>query len=519
MAHPVVAAAIELFLAQTESRYLRTVYINPTFAVNGDGTTWTQAATPGAAGAFNAWGTGTWVAGAIDLTHFWRDQTRYLQAAETQVNNVVVYTVTAGPMVGILMGTHDPATGAQIRDNTRHARIWSASGKGIDFGTAGTTRQNFVVDNIDCRALARTTSSGFNYGFTNAAAAIDTYAGITLIRCIADGYVAVTLKGKDLRLFDCKANGYADAYTLQSVSVQALGNRLFEPAEFLPIDATTYDSFSQEIVGAFTTELARVEYNDFTKPVPSDKQCVYLYCGGGTNANTPTGPVTIRHNKVSNGNQAIYSALDNTEVAYNWVDQAWNHNDPDGGGAGDARAIAIVANNAFVHDNLTTNSQFASGITFTSTAGTHRVHRNTFDGVERGFTATSGTWTLDWRDNVVVRSPQTLQPDTDCLYVKTVSSITLNASGNLYYGTADPANAFFVASTYKNFATYKSANEPTAQFAVPGYDATHCPTPGGNLAGQGGTGGGCDINGRAREYPTSIGAFEYVRARPTRTLP
>lgn len=518
MAHPVVAAAIELFLAQTEGRYLRTVYINPTFAVNGDGTTWTQAATPGGAGAFTSYGTGTWASGAITLTTFWRDQTRYLQAAETQVNNVVVYEVLAAPMVGILFGTYDPATGAQIKDNTRHARIWSTSGQALNLGTASTKRQNFVVDNMDCRGLARTTSGGFNYGFSNSAAAIDTYVGITLIRCIADGYVAVTLKGKDIRLFDCKANGYSDANTLQSVSVQVLGNRLFEPAEFLPIDATTYDSFSQEVIGAFTTELARIEYNDFTKPVPSDKQCIYLYCGGGTNANTPTGPVTIRHNKVSNGNQAIYSALDNTEVAYNWVDQAWNHNYPDGS-AGDPRAIAIIANNAFVHDNLVTDSPFASGITLTSTAGTHRVHRNTFDGVERGVSATSGTFTIDWRDNVVVRSPQTLQPDTDCLYVKTISSITLNASGNLYYGAVDPANAFFVASTYKNFATYKSANEPTAQFAVPGYDTTYHPAISGNLAFAGSTGGGFDLAGMSREYPTSRGCYETVRDRPSRTLP
>lgn len=518
MAHPVVAAAIALFLAQTESRYLRTVYINPTFAVNGDGTTWTQAATPGAAGAFNAYGIGTWASGAIDATHFWRDQTRYLQAAETQVNNVVVYEVLAAPMVGILFGTYDPATGAQIKDNTRHARIWSTSGQALNLGTASTKRQNFVVDNVDCRGLARTTSGGFNYGFSNSAAAINTYVGITLIRCIADGYTAIALKGADLRFLDCRWNGYQDGCDVQSVNVQALGCKLFDAAEFLPILDTNYDSFSVSIIGAFTTELMRVEYNDFRKPIPSDKQCIYLYCGGVTNTNTPSGPVTIRHNKVSNGNQAIYSALDNTEVAYNWVDQAWNHNYPDGS-AGDPRAMTIVANNPFVHDNLVTNSPFVTAISLACSAGTARVHRNTFDGIERGFTAYTNTFTVDWKDNIVVRSPQTVQPNADCVYVQYDATVTVTASGNLYYGTADPAAPFNVAWTYKSFATYKAANEPTAQFAVPGYDALRFPTPGGNLAGKAGTGGGCDINGRAREYPTSIGAFEYVRARPTRTLP
>lgn len=517
MAHQVVAAAIELFLAQTEGRYLRTVYINPTFAINGDGTTWTQAATPGAAGACNAWGTGTY-AGTFDATHFWRDQTRYLQAAETQVPKLDVYEVQSAPMVGILLGTYDPATGAQIKDNTRHARVWAASGRAMQLYTASTKRQNIVVDNMDCRALDRTTSS--SHGIFATAPTIDFYAGITFIRCVADGFAAISVLGKDYRFLDCCWNGYSDGCSAQSVSVQALGNRLFAPADFLPIQDTNYDPLTIPIVGSFTAELMRIEYNDFRLPVPTEKQCIYIYCGAGvTNFASPTGPVTIRWNKVGNANQAIYSALDNTEIAFNLIDRAWNHNDPDGSGAGDPRVITIIANNCYVHDNLFTNSPFASGITITSTAGTHRVHRNTFDGVERGVQATSGTWTLDWRDNVVVRSPQTLQPDTDCLYVKTVSTVTLNASGNLYYGAVDPASAFFVASTYKNFAAYKSANESTAQFAVPGYDATYCPAPGGNLAGKAGTGGGCDINGRAREYPTSIGALECVRARPTRTLP
>lgn len=522
--HYAVEEAIALHRAAVDRVMLRTIYINPTFAINGDGSTWTQAASNGAPGACNAWGTGTY-GGTFGPTQFWRDRTRYLQAAETEVPTVTVYATDGSPMQGIVLGTYDPATGEQIRDGTRHARIWRATGgTALALGTAATNRRNMTVDNLDIRMAERTMDTGFRFGVSFNAVRYDEYIGVAVIRCILDGFRSVSGGGAGVKILGNDFNGWGSGFEIQSTDVLVLGNAVYHPEwetrqEWAALTHTTpYDA-------SYTVERLVVEYNDFRKLVMSQKECINIQCtpAGNTQINPPSGPVTIRHNQFSGEAQQVRTTIDNAEIAFNTFDRIHNVVDPTVNG--NPAAIALHAKNAFIHDNFVYSppdmpyGAFVN-ITYGATTGTNRVYRNTVIGTRRMIScgAPGAAFNLDVRDNVFVRS--TYQGGTDtAAFMAMLGTIAYTASNNLYYGTNEGAIQFNVLGVNRTFAQYQSAVESTATFAVPGYDTNYHPAISGNLAFAGSTGGGFDLAGMAREYPTSIGAVETVRQRQTRTLP
>lgn len=318
---------------------VRTIYINPTFAINGDGTTWTQAATPGAAGAFNAWGTGSWVSGAQDLTHFWRDNTRYLQAEVTTYGTtVVVYAC-----VGCVFGTYDAATGEQIQDGARHAKIYAASGHGVNLGGFSATRRLFLFDNIDVRALVRTTSG--NYPITGFAAR-DYRADIAIVRCILDGYTCSAITCAGLTYIGNGFYGYGDGIGGQTTLARAEFNTKLNDAS-LPINPAEFDGIAFQCRDSDTVESYVARNNDLRLAVgvTTAKQGVYFYNSNdaGTVATLhptdATGPMVIERNLIRGANQGVLSMFNATAVLRNTIDDSIAWGRPCGAADAVSRAI------------------------------------------------------------------------------------------------------------------------------------------------------------------------------------
>ena len=527
--HPAVEEAIALHRAAVDRVMLRTIYINPTFPTNGDGSTWTQAASNGAPGACNAWGTGTY-AGTFDSTHFWRDNTRYLQAAETEVPTVTVYATDGSPMQGIILGTYDPATGDQIRDGTRHARIYRATGgPALQLSDAALNRRNILVDNIDARVADRTATTGFRFGISFNAPRFDDYTGIAIIRCILDGFRAVSGGGASVTILGNDYNGWGSGFELQSTDLVLCGNAIYHP-EWETRQQWAGLTHVLPNGDGYTVSRLCVEYNDFRKQVMTEKECINLQTTpiGQTSDSTPSGPVTIRYNMCSGAAQHIRTTLDNTEIAYNTFDRI--HNILDASPGGGACAVAVHAKSCYIHDNFAYSppempyGTFAK-FTYAATTGTHRVHRNTVVGLRNAASAapSGASFALDMSGNVFTRSTYQ-NNDGNSAFVTTLGTVTYTAANNMFYGTNEGAIQFQVGYVNRTFAQYQSAVEPTAEWGPPDYDENYRPMnkangDPGNLIAKVSPGGGYDITGRIRSYPATAGAYEYQRDRRSRTLP
>lgn len=509
-----VEAAIKELIASLSIPIARTIYINPTFAVNGDGTTWTQAATSGGVGAFNAYGTGSWVSGAHDFTHFWRNGTRYLQAAETTYNS----TVTVYASVGLIFGTYDPATGAQIQDNTRHAKIYAVTSHGINLGGLSATRRLFLIDNLDIRAMNRTASGNYPlFGF----AAHNYRADIGIVRCILDGYTCSAISGAGQTFIGNGFYGYGDGIGGVGTLLRAEYNtKLSGPT--LPILPTTYDSCAFQTNDTYTVESYVIRNNDLRLPVgeTTDKQGAYFYNtnAAGTvatlNPNAPTGTMLIERNKIRGADQSILALFNNVVVRHNEMDEAIS------------RMITLWGNGCTIEGNRGKGTNTATALSLNASAsapiGTTTVRNNEFLDVGVGITDYTSTAarTLVLENNIIKRVKQTVQGDTEMRFISTTSTCTLQASNNTYfYDQADTAELFSIGSVVKTWAQYLAGwdaaglntdpqlgeNGGPASAASPSYRSGKLPTYTARA-----------LNGIPRWIPPSRGASEYVQARPSR---
>lgn len=480
------------------------VFINKTFTVNGDGTQPYQAGTPGGVGAFNAVGTGVY-GGTLDLTHFWKDSTVYLLVAEeTYPYQVVVYNC-----IGAELGTYDGQSGARIQDGTRHAKVVSASGQAINLGTVGASRNNFTVDNIDMRAAARTTSSGFNYGFSCSAAAHSTEVNVAIRRCIADGYVAITGSGAGFIVEDTVIGGYSDGLSLSTTRARAERCSLLD----LPIDYTTYDSITFQTVDANTVESYVAKDNNLLSARYSNKQGVYFYNGNTLATHPPTGVMLIENNVISDRNQCILSQFGGVVVRRNKILRAYDATYLDGSG-GDPRAISLWGSNNIVIANVVSESPYARGLSLGNQAGTNYVLSNQFDGIESGISDYAGTTTRTTiaMNNRLTRSLKTAAvPNSDRWFLSTVSQVTLTVGGNQFYAPDLDAVAetalFVIAGTNKTQTDYL-ATEPGARFDAPWLDGDYRLLSGAPTRGAGKHAGYIlDRDGRLMPNPPNIGAY------------
>lgn len=511
-ARGVVEKAIDELIASLAIPIARTIYINPTFAINGDGTTWTQAATPGGVGAFNAWGTGSWASGAHDFTHFWRDGTRYLQAAETTYGaTVVVYA-----SVGLIFGAYDPATGAQIQDNTRHAKIHAVTGFGINFGTFASTRRLFLVDNLDVQALNRTASGNYPLSGT---AAHDFRADVGVVRCILDGYTCSAMAGAGQTFIGNGFYGYGDGIGGAGTLLRAEYNTKLNDPD-LPIYPAEYDMCALQTNSTYTVESYIIRNNDLRLPVgvTTNKQGAYFYNSSAVlSPNSPTGSMLIERNLIRGATQSVLAMFNDVAVLNNQIDGpiTWG--------------INMWGSRCRIEGNRGTGSATATAISLNASAsapgGTTTVRNNEFLGVCNGLTdhAATAARTLILENNIFQRVKQTTEADTAMRFIATTSTCTLQASNNtFFYDPADTAELFSIGSAVKTWAQYVAgwdanglntdpqlaANGGPASAASPSYHSGKQPPYAAYAR-----------NGIPRWIPPSRGASEYVEARPTRTLP
>lgn len=512
----VVDRAIAELVASLAITISQTRYINPTFTIDGDGTTWTQAATPGGPGAWNSYGTGSWVSGAHDKTRFWRNNTRYLQAAETEYGStVVVYAC-----VGVVFGTYDPATGAQIKDNTRHAKIRAVTGHGINLGGFSATRRLFLIDNLDIRALNRTASGNYPLsGF----AAHNFRVDVGVVRCILDGYTCSAMAGAGQTFIGNGFYGYGDGIGGAGTLLRAEYNtKLNDPA--LPIYPAEYDMCAMQTNDTYTVESYIIRNNDLrlAAGVTTDKQGAYFYNSNaaGTvatlNPNTPTGPMLIEGNRIRGANQAVLAMFNNVVTRYNDIEDSV------------AMIMTMWGNGCTIEGNRGRGGPAAIALALNAStsapAGTTTVRNNEFLDVRVGITDYTSTAarTLVLENNVLSRVQQTTQANDAMRFVSTTSTCTLQASNNTYfYNPADTAELFSIGSIVRTWAQYLS-----------GWDAYGLNTDP-QLADGGGPASVTSpsyhsgkllpyvsraANGVPRWIPPSRGAGEYVEQRPSRLV-
>ena len=131
-----------------------------------------------------------------------------------------------------------------------------------------------------------------------------------------------------------------------------------------------------------------------------------------------------------------------------------------------------------------------------------------------------GSVAVKFRNNLIVRAPLLLDASRTRL-VTCNANVTLTAASN-HYDWEDGSPTFQSNFVDYDMAGWQASIESTAQSGDPMIGSNGAPQTGSPLilAGtQGVLGGSTDVVGTTRWAPPSIGAFEYVMARPTRTLP
>lgn len=483
-------------------------YIDPTRGVNGTGTF---------ADPYNTWGTAGW----------WVPNTGYLQkAGTTYPNQIVVYN--NGPYY---LGTYDPLTGNPIRDNTRHAMVRSLVGgqRALMLGTLNPAgRNNISIENMDLRGPR--ISTAFSEGVSGTSPTNDAQTNIQIRRCILDGNCAVQISGAGILIEDCLAYGWDSGLVLASSNVRVRRNKcihIIDPGAPKVGYDPEWDSIVVNLaVGAVPGELY-IENND-CNGAGTLKQGIHINYMGTGREPTLGGRVFIRGNKIAHSRQAIYSDLSNALIENNHISDVYTvpgftYLDPnyvDGSSA----CISLTASNATVRGNVALGN-VADGTMFVAAAsvGETIFEHNSGIGVRCGPYFASdggGAVTATMRNNLIVRAP-VLLPAEKTRLVTVGSSVTFSASKN-HYHWADGSPTYQVNFVDYDFAGYKTACEPTAQSGDPMIGSNGAPQTGSPLILAGSQGvltGSRDVERTTRWAPPSIGALEYVRARPTRTLP
>lgn len=482
-------------------------YIDPTRGVNGTGTF---------ADPYNTWGTGGW----------WVENTGYLQKAETEhPAKITVYN--SGPY---FLGTYDPMTGAVIRDNTRHAKVRPPAGsRALDIGTlVSNGRDNISVDNMDLRALRLNTS--FTDGISGNAPTVNTPINIQVRRCILDGKYAAAIQGAGILFEDNLGYGYDSCFNMSSANMRFFRNRcihIIDPGE----PKVGYDPEWDSIISNFpvggTPDEIYIEDN-YMDGAGTLKQGIHLMYNPGGAEPTGGGRVIIRGNKIVHTRQPIYSGLSNVLIENNEFSEVYTLPGFEwlnaGYVLGSGVCISLLASNCTVRGNIALgNVVDAILVSVSGVAGSDTlIEHNSGIGVRSGVYVGNlgGASTVRLRNNYIRRSPVLVAP-TSTRLVTIAPNVALNANNN-HYAWDDGSPTYQVNLVDYDFAGYKTACEPTAQSGDPMIDDSGAPQVGSPLilaGAQGVLGGSADIRRTTRWAPPSIGALEYVRARPTRTLP
>ena len=478
-------------------------YVDPTRGVNGTGTF---------ADPYNTWGTGGW----------WVPNTGYLQKAGTTYGaKIVVYN--SGPYY---LGTYDPLTGNPIRDNTNHAMV-RAPKRALELGTLiSNGRDNISVDNLDLRPPR--TSVGANEGIYGGAPAANTPVNIQVRRCILDGNYAAGIQGAGLLFEDNTAYGWDSCLNMNSTNMRMRRNRcihIIDPGAPKVGYDPEWDSIITNIPVGISPDEIYIEDN-YCDGAGTLKQGIHMMYNPGGPEPTRSGRVIIRGNRIKNSRQAIYCSLSNALIENNEFSNVYTlpgfeYLDP-GYVQGSGRGISLRASNCVVRGNVMRDN-VSDGILLTIDAATGQtlVEHNSAIDVRSGlYASATAAASVVFRNNLIRRSTVIFAPSETRL-ITTGTNTTLTAASN-HYDWEDGSPTFQSNFVDYDMAGWQASIESTAQSGDPMIGSNGAPQTGSPLilAGtQGVLGGSTDVVGTTRWALPSIGAFEYVRARPTRTLP
>lgn len=466
-------------------------YIDPTLPINGDGSFLTP---------YNVWGTAAW----------WVEGDTYLQKEGTTYNGTAT-VFNNGPYV---IGTYDATTGDQITDNSRHAKIFNPTGRGLALGTLAVGgRNNITVDNLICIGEVGPTSFREGISGTNATGP-DLALNIVIQRCVVDGNYGIQLRGKGIVIRDCRIGGYNDGLVLLSTGAIVENNTVAAfPTNDGTWDGITFDLYST--VG--TPDTIIVRNNRVTHP-GSYKQGIYLYAGPATAAATTVGTIIIEDNYVDGFNQGIYCAFSNAQIRRNIVKNAYDPGYVNGESGGDARAFTVIADNCKITNNIAIESPYARFISLTATSGTTEIINNTVINLESGVGATTGTHTVTMENNLFIRTPQTIQPDSSMRFVNKIGTVTLNANHNHYYWPNGSFQAEVSSGVNPTWAEWLSTYETTATTGEVSFESNWELKSNSSLKYAGiFSRPRRDAYGKQMNIPPSVGAVEYTRPRNSRT--
>lgn len=490
----------------------QTKYIDPTAGTNGSGS---FASPYNAFGGSDAW----WVSG-----------TRFL-IKENTTHAATVYmgsSTVNGPFV---IGTYDAQTGEQIKTkDDRRAKIRvSTSAAGINMGAlanGGTGKQNIALDSLDILCSQRTdlncsAVTGLTAGSEDTSTAVP--INVQIYRCALDGFRGAYIRGAGITVQDCSARGYKDPIHLRTTRAIVNDNYIYQDAPWFSGE----DWGSDCIYCCVGTLVAQPEYfeikrNTIISPnyTNSAKHGIYIGADGLSPLKAPTVGAIVEDNYVYGCYQNFLIYLPNTELRNNRsIITKSNH-------------FAILSHDVLLQGNYVDSriipasayTRIPRGVMMipnsTGAYGTTRLVNNTFRGITMAFSHSGTNEDVEIANNVFSRRSVGggFDEAANLFVVCNTPAKLLFGGGNFYYW--EDGTPIFTMNSAKTWAEFKAGYDTTARNEIPLFDENGYPTDASNLTASGVVSrGGRDGNGTMRWLPPASGAFEYVRSRPTRTLP
>ena len=488
----------------------QTKYIDPTAGTNGSG----SFASP-----YNAFSgsDGWWVSG-----------TRFLVKEGTTWAGTVYMggNTVNGPFV---IGTYDAATGEQIKTkDDRRAKIRvSTSAAGINMGTlanAGTGKQNIVLDSLDILCSGRTdlncsAVTGLTAGSEDTSTAVP--INVQIYRCALDGYRGAYIRGAGITVQDCSARGYKDPIHLRTTRAIVNDNYIYQDAPWF----SSEDWGSDCIYCCVGTLVAQPEYyeikrNTIISPnyTNSAKHGIYIGADGLSPLKVPTIGAIVEDNYIYGCYQNFLIYLPGTELRNNRsiITKATHFN---------IQASGVLLHGNYADSRIVPASAYtrlprASWAYASADFGTTRYINNTFRGMTVGLHYSASAEQYEFTNNVLTRRAVGGGFDEAANQFMLFADATkASFGGGNFYSWEDGVPVFTMTSN-KTWSEFKASFDTTARNEVPLFDENGYPTDASNLTAGGVVSrGGRDGNGTMRWLPPASGAFEYVRARSTRTLP
>lgn len=486
----------------------QTKYIDPTAGTNGSG----SFASP-----YNAFsGSDAW----------WVSGTRFLikEGTTYQASIYMGSSTVNGPFV---LGTYDAATGAQIQTTgSRRAKIRvAASAPGVNMGTlanGGTGKQNIVFDSLDIATDLRTdTNCVAIYGLAGGTADVapTVPVNIQIYRCRLDGNRGTYIRGAGIVVQSCYVRGWYDGINLITTRAVVNDNYVYQDAPRITSEDWGSDAIILTIGATLVPqpEYYEVRRNTIISPNygNSAKHGIYMSADGVGQMKVPTIGAIVADNYVYGCYQSFLIYLPQTELRNNRsiITKATHFNIQ----APNVLLTGNYADSTIVPDSSYPRSPRASWAFATANYGTTRYINNTFRGMTTGLHYSASTEQYEFTNNVLTRRPVGSGFDEAAnQFLLFADSTKATFGGGNFYSWED-GTPVFTMTTNKTWAEFKATYDTTARNETPLIDENGRPLAASNLTLSGvSVLRNRDGYGTPRWFPPASGAYEYVRARPSR---